>query len=105
MGKLEKLKHNDFWEGDYAYVYGPVAPRVYYSLGDLTNLESDLGDKAANNVAFNPEFDPVGDGWHLSASTPIEVYEGGDNVQDLPGVDKDGITRTIPWSIGAYEWD
>ena len=42
--------------------------------------------------------------WHLTSSTPAAVTQGGETLSgtDL-GVDRDGIARTVPWSIGAYQ--
>jgi hypothetical protein len=55
----------------------------------------------------NPARLAEGGDWRLTASSPVSVTEGG-----LDGaaqgwdftVDADGVTRSIPWSIGAYEY-
>ena len=106
---LDKLRHNDFWDCDFIYVYGPVSSRVYYSLGDLADLENDLsngGSPASGNIALDPVFDSADDGWHLSDLSPVAVKEGGDDsLTGVPDTDKDGNPRTPSWSIGAYEQD
>lgn len=48
-----------------------------------------------------------GGDWRLTASSPVSVTEGGLDgvVQGWDfSVDADGVTRTSPWSIGAYEY-
>ena len=77
-----------------------------YRFFDVSAKEGDLSDKAENNVALDPIFDPADDDWHLSDSSPVVVKEGGDDsLAGMPDTDKDGNPRTIPWSMGAYEQD
>lgn len=40
--------------------------------------------------------------WHLTATSPILVRQGGISLSEF-SIDRDGATRTAPWSIGAYE--
>lgn len=47
----------------------------------------------------------VGEDWHLTASTPATITQGGFNHSGLITTDKDGVARTVPWSMGAYEFD
>lgn len=41
--------------------------------------------------------------WHLTGSSPSSVRTGGLNLGASFTVDKDNVSRTPPWSIGAYE--
>jgi len=58
------------------------------------------------NVSVDPEFEnQEGGNYHLSVFTPVEVYESGLDLSDSFTTDRDGVTRTHPWSMGAYEKD
>ncbi|MCX7037846.1 MAG: right-handed parallel beta-helix repeat-containing protein [Spirochaetes bacterium] len=66
---------------------------------------------ATGNVSTNPQFDLSGDGWHLGASSPVSVTQGGLNGGYLGWgfiTDKDGKPRTAigstGWSMGSYEY-
>lgn len=41
--------------------------------------------------------------WHLTAATALSVARGGQDLSAFFTDDRDGITRTVPWSMGAYE--
>ncbi|MBT3276236.1 MAG: hypothetical protein HN368_24020 [Spirochaetales bacterium] len=83
----------------------------YYS---VTEIEAGVSG-ATGNVFGDPMFMDI-DGpdddidtwednnWHLSAASPVSVTEGGVTfIYDL--IDMDGASRSIPWSIGPYEYD
>ncbi len=42
--------------------------------------------------------------FHLTAASPVEVREGAEDLADSFTTDKDGVLRTAPWSMGAYEY-
>jgi hypothetical protein len=42
--------------------------------------------------------------YHLTVSSPSSVTNGGWNGEAVFTTDKDGVTRTVPWSMGAYEY-
>ena len=42
--------------------------------------------------------------WRLNASGPQNARYGGQDLSGFFNTDKDGKTRTDPWSIGAYEY-
>ncbi len=77
--------------------------------GSTTVLYTDIADVNAlayadNNVSVDPAFtDQAGGDWHLTASTPASVYDGGEDLSATFTDDMDGITRSW-WSMGAYEW-
>jgi len=56
-------------------------------------------DGAGNNISYITDND-----WSLSASSPASVIEGGLDLSVYFTDDKDGTSRTTPWSIGAYEY-
>ncbi len=59
-----------------------------------------------NNVKIEPVFvDKENLDWHLTELSPSEVTEGGMDLSESFTTDKDGNTRTEPWSMGAYEYD
>ena len=92
---------------------------VWQTLDDIATLHSELNaspgvEDASNNVEGDPSFvsllgtdvdiDTMDDNdWHLSAVTSISTG-GGEEFYESDG-DCDGMPRTIPWSIGAYEYD
>jgi hypothetical protein len=108
------IKNNDF---DGLLTSGSNG--LYYDAGtpytDIALLNSSIGG-ASGNVNVNAQFlDRAGYDWHLTGSTPVSVSQGGldlsgvINFPDNPGhtakIDKDDVSRTAPWSMGAYEKD
>jgi hypothetical protein len=82
----------------------------------LTTITSGAfgGIIGVNNITTGPNFvDRPNGNWHLTATTPASVYEGGSTITDVNfpknttgnPIDKDGNPRTTPWSMGAYERD
>ncbi len=55
----------------------------------------------SGNVVLPPMLD---ESHHLTASSPVEIREGGVNLSGEFTTDKAGNPRTEPWSIGAYEY-
>jgi hypothetical protein len=77
------------------------------SVDDL-NLLTDI--TAANNLADDPVFkDPKNLDYHFTQTgtqtSPLSVIEGALDLTAFCPCDKDEATRTVPWSIGAYEMD
>lgn len=77
------------------------------SVDDL-NLLTDM--TAANNLADDPVFkDPKNLDYHFTQTgtltSPLSVIEGALDLTAFCPCDKDEATRTVPWSIGAYEMD
>jgi hypothetical protein len=71
-------------------------------LDDLTNpivlfVDIDGDDGDIDTMSDND--------WHLGPGCEDLVYEGGWVVTGYDAVDRDGVPRTDPWSIGAYEYD
>ncbi|MCD6120723.1 MAG: hypothetical protein J7K04_02650 [Spirochaetales bacterium] len=61
------------------------------------------GIPCSNNTDALPAYDPD---YRLLSGTPTGISEGGANLSaEGFNLDKDKTTRTIPWSIGAYELD
>ncbi len=58
----------------------------------------------SGNVSVDPVFVSVADR-HLTGSSPAIVTQGGLDISGTFTTDRDGTTRTAPWSIGAYEQD
>ena len=68
----------------------------------VINNFSDIS--ASGNVSVDPVFVSVADR-HLTGSSPAIVTQGGLDISGTFTTDRDGTTRTVPWSIGAYEQD
>jgi hypothetical protein len=74
------------------------------ALEDTYGLEYVEHFTVSGNVAVDPVF-ADGD-YRLGASTPTSVSRGGLGLSSEGfTTDKDGVTRTTPWSIGAYEYN
>ena len=74
-----------------------------HNLTDVANVNALPG--AAGNVSVDPAFVSDTD-WHLQASSPAEVRQGGlDLSTEGYAHDQDDQPRTAPWSIGAFEAD
>jgi hypothetical protein len=94
---------------------------LYYDDYGLTTIEqvNALPEASATNVSADPLFaDPDGadddaltmadNDWHLTASSPATVTQGGLDLSAQFTTDMDGVTRTAvegAWSMGAYEYD
>ena len=82
---------------------------LYYDEG-TTNITNIAGvnalsiSDASDNVSISSILDSAQD-YRLTGSSPIAVTQGGLNLSSDFSVDKEGHSRTIPWSIGAYEYD
>lgn len=91
--------------------YRSSAGTVYTTITGPTGLEylyglsyDEGGIPVSGNVAVSPNF--ADSDYRLGGSTPISVSQGGANLSGEGfSTDKDGNTRTFPWSMGAYEYD
>jgi len=74
---------------------------VLTSIGDVNNLSGATYD---GNVSLDPGFlnRSLGN-YHLAVSSPLAVRQGGLSLSSEFTTDRDGVTRTDPWSMGAYE--
>jgi Bacterial Ig-like domain len=104
------ITNNDLFDCETALYSNSTA---MVDLLDINDVNSLLG--ASDNASVDPEFaDPNGpdddintmedNDWHLTGPSPPEVTEGGLDLSSDFTDDKDGLTRTDPWSMGAYEW-
>jgi hypothetical protein len=94
-----RVWHNDFW-----------CSTPYHGDGSALNFAGmlarfdDKGVDHRNNGSVDPDFVDLGnDDYHLAGSPPIP--ESGCDLSAAFSEDRDGVPRTIPWSIGAYEKD
>lgn|GEM_PF-646478 len=104
------LRNNDLFDC-------PDALYLDEGITKLTSIDdvNALADTTAGgNISVNPAFvskngpdDDVNtmadNDWHLSSASPAAVTDGGLDLSSDFTVDKDDITRTLPWSIGAYQ--
>jgi len=77
------------------------------TIRDVNNLSHANGDiHAGGNASIDPAFeDRAGGDFHVTSSTPGEVTRGGLELSSDFKDDKDGVGRTVPWSMGSYERD
>ncbi len=78
--------------------------------GEITSLASLHGqvDGASGNISEEPGVVDVESDWHLrtDGTTPCAVSRGGEDASAThDAADYDGEDRTVPWSIGAFEYD
>jgi hypothetical protein len=78
----------------------PTKPGVE-NVQDNVEADSSFVDLAGTDTLVETMDD---NDWHLSATTPTTVSQGGLYFDD-PDTDRDGNPRTVPCSIGAYEYD
>lgn len=74
---------------------------------NITNIAdvNALADiNASGNISIPPNLDSSQD-YRLTEASPVEVTQGGLDLSDNFSTDKAGDTRTVPWSMGAYEYD
>jgi hypothetical protein len=93
-----RVWRNDFWCVNHPYRAGGAtrdftAMLAYFASSGVDNL---------GNGTVDPGFsDPDHGDYHLAGASPIE---GADLSSDFTD-DRDGVPRTVPWSVGAYEKD
>jgi Bacterial Ig-like domain len=108
----DTIQNNDLFDcGDYLYV-NAISSQAFTDINDLNTMQT----QASGNISMSPSFADI-DGpdnnittmddnnWHLTASSPTQVTQGGLDLSSDFTDDKDGATRTDPWSMGAYEQD
>lgn len=60
---------------------------------------------ADGNISVDPVFvDAASGDYHLGVTSPVTVTGGGLDLSPTITTDKDDFARTVPWSIGAYEF-
>ena len=70
------------------------------------NALADMSTGASGNVSLDPAFaDRAAGDWHLTPASPIEIREGGLDLSAEFSDDFDGLPRSVPWSMGAFEQD
>jgi uncharacterized repeat protein (TIGR02543 family) len=97
------LQNNDIFACPTALYYdeGTTDITDIANVNSLTDITT-IGD----NVSEDPLFvDQAGGDWHLTSSTSTNITEGGLDLSGEFTDDLDENTRTVPWSIGAYEYN
>jgi len=101
------VQNNDFYTivSPGAY-YRTTTGTMYRNIPDLENIWTGLpyrGITCSGNVDADPVLDSD---FRLIAGTPSSIYAGGLNLAGQGfTTDKAGAARTVPWSIGAYEYN
>lgn len=112
------LKNNNIFACSNSLYYDYDTFTGITDIADVNAL-TDVTGGCGGNISVDPAFvDLAGGDWHLAASSPLSVSEGGLDLssdagfpEDLSGnkIDSEGTIRTGDstdgWSIGAYEWD
>ncbi len=112
-GDPAKVENNDIFNCPTALYYDEGDDSEFdegnngVNITDIATVNGLTDTTAGANVSVDPQFtDWSGKDYHLTADSPASVTEGG---QDLSteGItdDMDGNERTVPWSMGAYEYD
>jgi hypothetical protein len=93
------------YSSDFCYGIRPfVAPESVQN-NDIY-VTDDLGTiyvGSNGNINVDPGFVSATDFHLTSGSTPTSVSEGGLDLSASFTTDRDGVTRSAPWSMGAYE--
>jgi hypothetical protein len=94
-----RVWHNDF--GCATPYHGDGSPL------DVVGMEARFVAKGVdhqNNMSVDPDFiDPGSIDYHLKEGSP--VAGAGCDLSALFTDDRDGVPRTVPWSVGSYEKD
>ncbi len=111
----QTVRHNTIFDCPDALYYDNDTAANWTDIAAMESGLSSEGVNASNNLSVDPVFADQGGGdWRLTASSSTSVKTG---AQDQSGssifpeddsgakVDRDGRSRTAPWSIGAYECD
>jgi hypothetical protein len=104
--KPASFYNNDLYGGD--ALYRNLVNGVYESETTIAAIDTALtteGVSHGSNVSASPVFlNQAGLNWHLGPSSPTSVTQGGKTWSSVFTTDRDLVTRTVPWSIGAYEY-
>lgn len=106
--KPQAVQNNDFtsFQSPPGGFYRPTTGLLYTTIAGLQDSFSGLPEReiaCSGNTADTPVFDTA---YRLTTGTPLSISKGGMNLAGEGfSTDKDGATRTPPWSIGAYEYD
>ena len=106
------LENNNFFNIPNAIYYDQISSSMHTTITDMENLLQSYGKNASNNISVDVFGNFAGtSNFHLNASTPTAVKEGGIDGNSIWGfnTDKDGKSRTgdkgTGWTMGAYEVD
>jgi len=92
------IKNND--------IYGSFQCLYFSASGCLSSI-NELNNNypfASDNISVDPSFaDPSSLDFHLTSTTDAAVGLGGKDLSAFFSIDKDGVTRTVPFSMGAYQ--
>lgn len=99
------FKNNDLYSCSTALYSDFDTTTDITAIGTVNGL-SDITGGVSGNVSIIPNLVAQALGnWHLQSISPIEVKEGGLDLSAQFTTDMDDVTRTVPWSMGAYEYD
>jgi hypothetical protein len=73
-------------------------------INDIDDVNALFGTDSSGNISVEPFLDSAQD-YQLTENSPTSVTEGGLDLSSDFDTDKAGNLRTVPWSIGAYEYD
>jgi hypothetical protein len=97
--------NNDFHHTQYVYSYNQGAFTAA-TVAEMNALLAGNGTAFAGNLLLDPTFaDEENGDLHLTAATPIQILTGGEDLSAQFATDIEEMSRTVPWSIGAYERD
>ncbi len=99
---LDALNNNDFYRCAACYSYGdPVTSLDFLEM--IALLDGTIGS-VSGNTDEDPQFERQSIlpwNWHLVDTSPVK--DAGLDLSDSFNHDRDGVPRSDPWSIGAYE--
>jgi hypothetical protein len=74
------------------------------AITNISDVNALAGTDASGNISIPPNLDSAQD-YRLTTASPVEVTQGGLDLSADFNADKAGNARTVPWSMGAYEYD
>ena len=99
----DELRNNDLHACPLLFA-DSTAPAPANALQDIDQVNNLAGAIASGNLAIDPVLD-VSAGFALTNASPRAVSEGGLDRSTSFVEDALGRPRTVPWSVGAFEFD
>jgi len=100
----EEIDYNAYYAIDGTPLGRQTLAQWQSSIGYDAHSQNFSGSYIFTDFPSSPANSSSGD-YTLSSSAPTFLTEGGKNLSSLFSTDFNGATRTVPWSIGAYEFD
>ena len=104
----DSLENNDIFDCPDALYIDLDGMNYYMTAAEVNGLSFASGNIDTTGTLLDDLFITPGGSapdWHLETTAPVGVRQGGIDLSSSFTDDRDGSTRSVPWSMGAYEKD